>query len=116
MSEHKTQIQQAIQASIDVLDAAKAGPDKEWLVLDNNKAKTATSLIQAALPLLEHLPKDKPALKTFALRAISTLIYTESTISILDNGTSESHKGRTETALGQLNQLLTMIEEAFAVN
>ena len=116
MTQQKSQIQQAIQASIDVLSAAQQGPDAEWLVLDNEQAKSATSLIQQAIGTLENLPKDKPDFKAFALRAISTLIYTESTISVLNNDTSEAHKGRTSSALEQLNQLLTIIDDAFQVN
>ncbi|MBD8088918.1 hypothetical protein IFT48_02915 [Pseudomonas fluorescens] len=119
MTDHKAQIQQAIQASIDVLSSAKAGPEKEWLVLDTEQAQSAIAAIDQAVQSTGELSrntKTTQGLQTFAAMAYGILVYTESTISILDNGTSESHQGRTVTALEQLKRVLSIIDEAFAVN
>lgn len=119
MNQQKAEIKLALQASFDVLNAAKDGPEADWLVLDNEKAKTAMPLIKIAIAVANKLykqPEIKKALAEFCSRSINTLAYTESTISVLNNDTSEAHRGRTGTALEQLNLLLQQIDEAFLVN
>jgi len=119
MNQQKAEIKLALQASVDVLNAAKDGPEADWLVLDNEKAQAAMPLIEIAIAVANKLykqPKIKKALIEFCSRSINTLTYTEATISILNNDTSEAHRGRTDSALEQLNQLLQQIDEAFLVN
>lgn len=115
----KSQIQEALKVSMEVLSAAKDGPEADWLVLDNEQAKAAMPLIENGISAASKLykqPKIKKVLAEFSSRCINTLTYTEATISVLNNDTSEAHRGRTGTALEQLNQLLQQIDEAFLVN
>lgn len=119
MKEQKDQIQRAMQVAVEVLNAAKDGPEADWLVLDNEKAKAAMPIIEAGITVASELykqPKVKKSLVEFCARSINTLTYTEATISVLNNDTSEAHRGRTGSALEQLNQLLQQIDEAFLVN
>lgn len=119
MIEMKSQIQEALNVSIEVLSAAKDGPEADWLVLDNERAKAAMPIIENGISVASKLykqPKIKKTLAEFCSRSINTLTYTEATISVLNNDTSEAHRGRTGSALEQLNQLLKEIDEAFSVN
>lgn len=55
MTPQKSQIKLALQAAKDVLNAAKQGPEADWLILDCGQARVATTVIAHGIRIAEQL-------------------------------------------------------------